>query len=309
MKVVFMGTSDFAVPSLARLIEHQYKIIGVVTQPDRPRGRGRKVTFSPVKELVLKHQLEIFQPNSIRDSESLDILRNWEPDVVVVVAYGQILPAEILDLPRLGCINVHGSLLPHYRGAAPIQRAIMAGERLTGVTTMFMNTGLDSGDIILQTPIEIDNEMDFGQVHDLLAQAGSDLLLDTIAVLASGSNPRRKQDEQRSSYAPRLTREEELIDWSADAVTIKNKIRALSPQPGAYSSLRGQRFKIFSARVLNQDSGPRPGEIIEVGFDGFAVQTGQGVLEILEVQKEGKKRISSHDFMKGFHLEPGEVLS
>lgn len=309
MKVVFMGTSDFAVPSLARLIEHQYKIIGVVTQPDRPRGRGRKVTFSPVKELVLKHRLEIFQPNSIRDSESLDVLRNWEPDVVVVVAYGQILPAEILDLPRLGCINVHGSLLPHYRGAAPIQRAIMAGERLTGVTTMFMNTGLDSGDIILQTPIEIDNEMDFGQVHDLLAQAGSDLLLDTMAVLASGSNPRRKQDEQRSSYAPRLTREEELIDWSADAVTIKNKIRALSPQPGAYSSLRGQRFKIFSARVLNQDSGPRPGEIIEIGFDGFAVQTGQGVLEILEVQKEGKKRISSHDFMKGFHLEPGEVLS
>lgn len=309
MKVVFMGTSDFAVPSLARLIEHQYKIIGVVTQPDRPRGRGRKVTFSPVKELVLKHRLEIFQPNSIRDSESLDVLRNWEPDVVVVVAYGQILPAEILDLPRLGCINVHGSLLPHYRGAAPIQRAIMAGERLTGVTTMFMNTGLDSGDIILQTPIEIDNEMDFGQVHDLLAQAGSDLLLDTMAVLASGSSPRRKQDEQRSSYAPRLTREEELIDWSADAVTIKNKIRALSPQPGAYSSLRGQRFKIFSARVLNQDSGFRPGEIIEIGFDGFAVQTGQGVLEILEVQKEGKKRISSHDFMKGFHLEPGEVLS
>jgi len=309
LKVVFMGTSDFAVPSLARLIEHQYKIIGVVTQPDRPRGRGRKVTFSPVKELVLKHRLEIFQPNSIRDSESLDVLRNWEPDVVVVVAYGQILPAEILDLPRLGCINVHGSLLPHYRGAAPIQRAIMAGERLTGVTTMFMNTGLDSGDIILQTPIEIDNEMDFGQVHDLLAQAGSDLLLDTMAVLASGSSPRRKQDEQRSSYAPRLTREEELIDWSADAVTIKNKIRALSPQPGAYSSLRGQRFKIFSARVLNQDSGPRPGEIIEIGFDGFAVQTGQGVLEILEVQKEGKKRISSHDFMKGFHLEPGEVLS
>ncbi|MDD4775924.1 MAG: methionyl-tRNA formyltransferase, partial [Syntrophomonas sp.] len=165
------------------------------------------------------------------------------------------------------------------------------------------------GDIILQTPIEIDNEMDFGQVHDLLAQAGSDLLLDTMAVLASGSSPRRKQDEQRSSYAPRLTREEELIDWSADAVTIKNKIRALSPQPGAYSSLRGQRFKIFSARVLNQDSGFRPGEIIEIGFDGFAVQTGQGVLEILEVQKEGKKRISSHDFMKGFHLEPGEVLS
>lgn len=309
MKVVFMGTSDFAVPSLAKLIDHKYNIIGVVTQPDRPRGRGNKVTFSPIKELALKHGLEVFQPIRIRDTEAIDTLRNWEPDVVVVVAYGQILPTEIIDLPRLGCINVHGSMLPHYRGAAPIQRAIMAGDKVTGVTTMFMNTGLDTGDIILQTPVEIGEEMDFGQIHDLLAQAGAELLLDTMAVLASGSNPRRKQDDHRSSYAPRLTREEEVIDWSADAEIIRNKIRALSPQPGAYTSLRGQRFKIFRTRVLNQDSGPTPGEIISIDFDGFTIQTGQGVLEILEVQKEGKKRISSRDFIKGFNLEPGEVLS
>ncbi len=309
MKVVFMGTSDFAVPSLATLIHHKADILGVVTQPDRPRGRGNKVTFSPIKELALKHGLEVLQPVRIRDTEAIDTLRSLEPDVIVVVAYGQILPAEIIDLPRLGCINVHGSMLPHYRGAAPIQRAIMAGDRSTGVTTMFMNTGLDTGDIILQTPVEIGEEMDFGQIHDLLAQAGSELLLDTMAVLASGSNPRRKQDDQRSSYAPRLTREEEMIDWSADAETIKNKIRALSPQPGAYTSLRGQRFKIFRVRVLNQDSGPTPGEIIAIDFDGFTIQTSQGVLEILEVQKEGKKRISSRDFIKGFNLEPGEVLS
>ncbi|MEQ8199862.1 MAG: methionyl-tRNA formyltransferase [Syntrophomonadaceae bacterium] len=309
MKVVFMGTSDFAVPSLARLVEYNYSIAGVVTQPDRPRGRGKKISFSPVKELSIKLGLEIFQPNRIGDSESTDVLRYWEPDVIVVVAYGQILPAEVLDLPRLGCINVHGSLLPHYRGAAPIQRAIMAGDKVTGVTTMFMNTGLDTGDIILQTPMEIGLEMDFGEVHDLLARAGADLLLDTMAVLASGSNPRRKQDEHRISYAPRLSREEERIDWHQDAITIKNHIRALSPQPGAYTSLRGQRFKIFRSQVLEPDIGSKAGEIVDITSEGFAVQTGNGVLEILEVQKEGKKRISSLDFMKGFGLEPGEILS
>jgi len=304
-----MGTSDFAVPSLARLIEHPYSIAGVVTQPDRPRGRGKKVTYSPVKELALKHGLEVFQPNRIGDTDSIDVLREWEPDVIVVVAYGQILPLEILDLPRLGCINVHGSLLPHYRGAAPIQRAIMAGDKVTGVTTMFMNTGLDTGDIILQTPIEISTEMDFGQVHNLLAQAGADLLLDTMAVLISGSNPRRKQDDHRSSYAPRITREEEKIDWQQNALTIRNKIRALSPQPGAHTSLRDQRFKIFRSQLIDQDYSAQPGEIVDITADGFVVQTGQGTLEILEVQKEGKKRISSREFMKGFNLEPGEVLS
>lgn len=309
MKLVFMGTSDFAVPSLARLIEHPYSIAGVVTQPDRPRGRGKKVTYSPVKELALKHGLEVFQPNRIGDTDSIDVLREWEPDVIVVIAYGQILPLEILDLPRLGCINVHGSLLPHYRGAAPIQRAIMAGDKVTGVTTMFMNTGLDTGDIILQTPIEISTEMDFGQVHNLLAQAGADLLLDTMAVLISGSNPRRKQDDHRSSYAPRITREEEKIDWKQNALTIRNKIRALSPQPGAHTSLRDQRFKIFRSQLIDQDYGAQPGEIVDITADGFVVQTGQGTLEILEVQKEGKKRISSREFMKGFNLEPGEVLS
>lgn len=309
MKLVFMGTSDFAVPSLARLIEHPYSIAGVVTQPDRPRGRGKKVTYSPVKELALKHGLEVFQPNRIGDTDSIDVLREWEPDVIVVVAYGQILPLEILDLPRLGCINVHGSLLPHYRGAAPIQRAIMAGDKVTGVTTMFMNTGLDTGDIILQTPIEISTEMDFGQVHNLLAQAGADLLLDTMAVLISGSNPRRKQDDHRSSYAPRITREEEKIDWKQNAPTIRNKIRALSPQTGAHTSLRDQRFKIFRSQLIDQDYSAQPGEIVDITADGFVVQTGQGTLEILEVQKEGKKRISSREFMKGFNLEPGEVLS
>lgn len=309
MRVVFMGTSDFAVPSLARLVDHKYRIVGVVTQPDRPRGRGKKLSFSPIKELSLKLGLEVFQPNRVGDSESVDVLRDWEPDVIVVVAYGQILPVEILDLPRLGCINVHGSLLPHYRGAAPIQRAIMAGDKVTGVTTMFMDAGLDTGDIILQAPLEIGAEMDFGEIHDRLAQAGADLLLDTMAVLTSGSSPRRKQDDQRSSYAHRISREEERIDWNMSAAEINNTVRALSPQPGAYTSLRGQRFKIFRSLVHQQDTGTKAGEIADVTSDGFAVQTGDGILEILEIQKEGKKRISSRDFMKGFSLEPGDVLS
>ncbi len=309
MKVVFMGTSDFAVPSLAKLIEHGYSIIGVVTQPDRPRGRGNKVTFSPVKELAEKESLEIYQPLRIRDDEAIDMLRSWEPDVIVVVAYGQILPEDILDLPRLGCINVHASLLPHYRGAAPIQRAIMAGDRTTGITTMFMNAGLDTGDIILQTPIDIGEDMDFGEVHDRLAAVGADLLLDTMAVLASGSSPHRKQDHHRSSYAPMITREEEKIDWKDEALSIKNKIRALSPQPAAYTSLHGQRFKVFKSRVINLDNEGPFGAITAITQDGFGVQTGRGVLEILEVQKEGKKRISSREFIKGFNLIPGDILS
>lgn len=309
MKLVFMGTSDFAVPSLIKLIERGYSVIGVVTQPDRPRGRGKKVTFSPVKELAVKEALQIYQPLRIRDSEAIDLLRSWEPDIIVVVAYGQILPEDILDLPRLGCINLHASLLPHYRGAAPIQRAIMAGDRTTGITTMFMNAGLDTGDIILQTPIEIGEDMNFGEVHDLLAVAGADLLLDTMAVLASGSSPHRKQDDQRSSYAPMLTREEEKINWNEDAVSIKNRIRALSPKPAAYTSIHNQRFKIFRSRILNLDNVAPAGSITAITADGFGVQTGLGVLEILEVQKEGKKRISSREFIKGFNLMPGDKLS
>ena len=309
MKVVFMGTSEFAVPSLAKLIDSPYQILGVVTQPDRPRGRGRKIVFSPIKELALQHGLEVFQPERIKDEAAIDMLRNWETDVIVVASYGQILPVEVLDLPRLGCINVHASLLPHYRGAAPIQRAIMAGDKTSGVTTMFMNEGLDTGDIILQKPVEIDAEMDHGELQNVMALAGADLLIDTMAVLASGSSPRRKQDEHRSSYAPMLTRAEEKIDWNDDAAAIKNRIRALSPQPAAYTSFNGTRFKIFKCRLINQDAQGATAQITEITAAGFAVQTGKGVLEILEVQKQGKKRIASREFIKGFNLAPGDILS
>jgi methionyl-tRNA formyltransferase len=308
LKIVFMGTSEFAVPSLAKLIESQHEILGVVTQPDRPQGRGNKVLFSPVKELAVEHCLEIYQPLRIRDEEAVDMLTNWESDVIVVASYGQILPAEILDLPRLGCINIHGSLLPHYRGAAPIQRAIMAGDKVSGVTTMFMNVGLDTGDIILQKPVEIDEDMDHGKLQTVLAQEGADLLTDTLAVLASGSNPRRKQDDHRKSYAPMLTRADEEINWNETAVAIKNRIRALSPQPAAYTSFNGNRFKIYKSRLLNNEATGIAGQVTQMTKDGFEVQTGQGILEILEVQREGKKRIACHEFLKGFELVPGDTL-
>lgn len=308
MKVVFMGTSEFAVPSLAKLIDSQHSILGVVTQPDRPQGRGKKLVFSPVKTLAARHGLEIYQPLRIKDEYAVDMLRNWEADLIVVAAYGQILPQEILDLPRLGCINIHASLLPHYRGAAPIQRAIMAGDKVSGVTTMFMNAGLDTGDIILQKPVQIDEDMDYGDLEQKMAGEGADLLIDTMAILASGSIPRRKQDGHRSSYAPMLKPEEEKIDWNDRAAAIRNRIRALSPKPAAYTSFNGSRFKIFKCRVVDTEGAGPAGQIIQATQDGFEVQTGAGVLEILEVQREGKKRIPCREFLKGFELLPGDTL-
>lgn len=308
MKVVFMGTSEFAVPSLAKLIDSQHDILGVVTQPDRPKGRGNKLVFSPVKELAVKYGLEIYQPLRIRDEIAVDMLRNWEADLIVVASYGQILPQEVLDLPRLGCINIHASLLPHYRGAAPIQRALMAGVKVSGVTTMFMNAGLDTGDIILQKPVQISEDMDHGEMEKIMAVEGADLLIDTMAILASGSIPRRKQDDHRSSYAPMLTREEEKIDWNDEAVSIKNLVRALSPTPAAYTSFNGSRFKVFKSRVVNSETVGPVGQIVKITSEGFEVQTGLGIVEILEVQREGKKRISCRDFLKGFKLLQGDTL-
>jgi methionyl-tRNA formyltransferase len=309
LKVVFMGTSDFAVPSLAKLVDSHYKIMGVVTQPDRPKGRGKKLLPSPIKELALQHGLEILQPERIKEDDPIEVLRNWDADLIIVVSYGQILPPEILDLPLLGCINVHASLLPHYRGAAPIQRAIMAGDEITGVTTMSMDVGLDTGDIILQKPVNIDQDMDHGALQEVLAAAGADLLIDTLAVLASGSFPRRKQDNHRSSYAPMLTREEEKIDWQDSAISIRNRIRALSPQPAAYTSFGESRFKIFRSQVVDQAAVGVAGLVMAVTPQGFQVQTGQGILEVLEVQKQGKKRIASSEFLKGFALVPGDILT
>jgi methionyl-tRNA formyltransferase len=303
-----MGTSDFALPTIAKIIDSQHEIVGVVTQPDRPKGRGKKLMSSPIKDFALVHNLDIFQPARIKDDDSIDMVRNWEADIIVVVSYGQIIPLEILDSPRLGCINVHASLLPYYRGAAPIQRSIMAGDTVSGVTTMFMNEGLDTGDIIMQMPVDLDEDMDHGELQSILAQVGAELLMDTLAVLASGSCPRRKQDNQRSSYAAMLTRRDEEIDWNDSARKIRNQVRALSPQPGAFTSIRGNILKLFNCRLLREEGSGVAGQVTAITQEGFSVQTGQGILEITQVQKEGKKRISCSDFLKGFELAPGDTI-
>lgn len=308
MKIVFMGTSEFSVPSLQKILEADHEIIGVITQPDRPRGRGQKLIPSPIKEYALKHGLEIYQPERIRDEAAIDYVRSWDPDLVVVVSYGQIIPQEILDFPKLGCINVHASLLPRYRGAAPIQRAIMAGEHVSGVTTMAMDKGLDTGDIIMQLPVKIGADMDYGIYSEVLATAGADLLIDTLAVIKSGSYPRRKQDSAKATYAHMIGREEERIKWQKPAMTIYNQIRALSPQPAAYTSFGDNRFKIFSARVVDANTSAAPGAIVEINPTGILVQCANGMLEIRELQLAGKKRMPSSEFLKGFKLKTGDVL-
>lgn len=308
MKIIFMGTSDFAVPSLLKIMESPDEILAVVTQPDRPRGRGNKFIPSPVKEIAVKHDLPVLQPARIKNEESIDRIQSLEADLIVVVSYGQIIPPELLDYPRLGCINVHASLLPRYRGAAPIQRAIMAGEEISGVTTMALDSGLDTGDIILQMPVPIPPEMDHGQYEQVLAAAGADLLMDTLAILKSGSFPKKKQNPALASYAHMLTREEEEIDWRDDAIAIHNRIRALSPKPAAYTSFQGKRFKIFKSLVLPEATHGEPGEIAAIVPAGFIVQSSRGLLEIREVQLEGRKRMPCSDFLKGFKLKVGDVL-
>jgi len=309
LNIVFMGTSSFAVPSLIMLINSPYNVIGVVSQPDRPKGRGKKIAPTPVKEMAQRFNLPVYQPSSIKDIEAISHIRSWEPDLIVVASYGQIIPPEILEYPRLGCINVHASLLPKYRGAAPIQRALMAGEKVTGVTTMFMDEGLDTGDIIMQIPVDIDDTVNHGELEIILAQKGAWLLMDTIADLYSGSVQRKKQDNSRAIYAPVLKRQEEMIDWSNSAVSIHNKIRAMNPIPGAYFSIDGIRIKVFKSRISSDKRSGVISQVVNLTDEGFIVQTGEGRLEILEVQKEGKKRMLSHDFLKGFNLKPGTLLA
>lgn len=309
MKIVFMGTSDFAVPTLAKIIASDHELPLVITQPDRPKGRGNKMVPSPVKELALQNGLNIYQPLRIKNEEAVAAICSLDLDLIVVVSYGQIIPEVILNHPRLGCINVHASLLPRYRGAAPIQRAIMDGETCSGVTTMYMDQGLDTGDIILQKEVPIDPEMDHGSYAEILAETGANLLMETLALMPKGALPRHKQDSNLATYAHMLGRENEKIDWSNQAEMIHNQIRALSPRPAAFTSFQGKNIKIFTSRVTDQN---RPageaGQIMEIQAGALQVQTGYGWLELREVQLEGKKRMSCIDFLKGFKLNTGDKL-
>ena len=312
MKAVFMGTPDFAVPTLQKMIDMGIEVTAVVTQPDKAKGRGKKVIYSPVKECALAHDLPVYQPVRIRkEPEFIQTLRDMQPDVIVVVAFGQILPKEILDIPRLGCVNVHASLLPKFRGAAPIQWSIIDGEKETGVTIMQMNEGLDTGDILTQKIVPITAEDTGESLFDKLCEAGGQLLLETLPKLENGSITPVKQDESKSSYAKMLTKELGHIDFSGSAVEIERLIRGLNSWPSAYTKYEGKTLKIWKSRVAEnreKEQQQKPGTIVRVTDDSIYVQTGEGVLELLEVQLEGKKRMQVKDFLLGHRPQAGTVL-
>ena len=299
MRLVFLGTPAFAVPTLERMVAAGHETVAVFTQPDRAKGRGRKESAPPVKEAAQRLGIPVFQPNRIREPQAVEHLRTMEPQAMVVVGYGQILPQAILDIPPFGIINVHASLLPKYRGAAPVQWAIASGETRTGVTTMRIDAGLDTGDILLQWDTEIGETETAVELGGRLAVAGADLLVRTLAELET-IRP-QPQDETLASYAPILTREDGHIDWKLSPREIVNRIRGFVPWPGCYGSLRGQRFQIWKARLANVEF--PPGALRAVDRRLFA-----GSIELLEVQLEGKNRMAASAFLNGFPLEGNEVL-
>ena len=307
MKAVFMGTPDFAVPTLQKMIDMGIEITAVVTQPDKAKGRGKKVIYSPVKECALAHDLPVYQPVRIRkEPEFIQTLRDMQPDVIVVVAFGQILPKEILDIPRLGCVNVHASLLPKFRGAAPIQWSIIDGEEVTGVTTMLMDVRLETGDMLLKTEIPVDPKETGGSLHDKLAAVGGELLEKTLIGLEAGTIvPEKQDDSQAGEYARMLDKELGHIDFNQPAVVIERLIRGLNPWPSAYTYIDGKTLKIWEAEVLDRNYGCEYGEVAEVTRNCLIIQTGVGALSVKSVQLQGKKRMDIAAFLNGYTIEKG----
>lgn len=309
MKTIFMGTPDFAVGTLEALVEAGHEITLVVTQPDRPKGRGHAMQYPPVKEAALAHHLQVYQPERIRDEEAVRVLEAAEAEVIVVVAFGQLIPGEILRMKRYGCINVHGSLLPKYRGAAPIQWAVINGERESGVTTMQMDEGLDTGDILLKTVVPLDEKETGGSLFERLADVGARLCVETLRRLEQGDLQPQPQGEATTAYASMLNREMGRIDWTKDAASIERLIRGLNPWPSASTTCQGRTMKIWAAEPRPAErSGGVCGEILAVTKDALLVQTGDGVLAVRELQMEGRKRMDAGAFLRGFAVEPGTVL-
>lgn len=311
--VVFMGTPDFAVPSLLGLLEDGYHIAAVVTQPDRPKGRKRVLTPPPVKVIAEERRIPVFQPERLRRSDTVQRIAEIKPDIIVTAAYGQILPKEVLDTPRLGCINVHGSLLPKYRGGAPIQRSIMNGEPVTGVTIMYMAEGLDTGDMISRVEVPITNEDNAGTMFDKLSIAGAELLRRTLPDLLAGKTAAVPQNHDEATIAPNIKREDERIDWSRPALDIFNQIRGLSPWPVAFTTWNGENFKIWAARKpadgpSGSASAHAPGTVLSVTDEGIEVAAGSGTIWLTEVQPAGKKALKVAEFRRGAPMEPGTVL-
>jgi methionyl-tRNA formyltransferase len=312
MRIVFIGTGEIGVPTLKALLNSEHEVVGIVTQPDKPVGRERQIEAPPIKKLITRSGgfqtavgnsaagkpplLAVLQPARIKDRQAIEEIRVLKSDVIVVMAYGQILPRDVLEISRLACLNVHASLLPRWRGAAPIQAAIAAGDRETGITVMYMDEGLDTGDILLQRKIEILPSNTGGSLHDCLAQVAPEALLESLRLLAAGKAPRIPQDNALASYAPKLKREHGQIDWSESAEAIERKIRAFNPWPGAFMKLNGQNLKIFSASVVDLDG--KPGEILR-SENELVIASSKRALSLGEVQLEGKRRMSAAEFLRG----------
>ena len=315
MKIVFMGTPDFAAGALRALIEKGHEILLVVTQPDRAKGRSDKLIPSPVKQVALENNIPVFQPLKIKTPESVAELRKYDADIFVVAAFGQIISQEILDMPKFGCVNIHASLLPRYRGASPIQRVIVDGEEKTGVTIMQMDAGIDTGDMLYKIETDITEDDTFETLHDRLMEIGGRAITEALPLLEKGELKPEKQDDSRSCYAKLITKEMGRIDFTRTSLEISRQIRGFNPWPGSFTFLGGKQLKIWSAKPLKDEngnivtaSGNKAGEICEVKKDCFTVCCGEGKLVVSEIQAEGKKRMSVHDFLLGYSLNTGTIL-
>ena len=309
MRILFMGTPDFAVASLSALLAAGHEVCGVFTQPDKPKNRGMKLQASPVKEFALAHDIPVFQPVKMRDGEAMGYIRDLDPALIVVAAYGRILPDDILDYPAHGCINVHSSLLPRYRGAAPINWAILNGDRTTGVTIMHMAAELDAGDIILQGETDIGPDETAPELFDRLAALGGQLLVEAVGQIERGEAARRPQTASEVTYAPMLGRELSPMDWTKPAQTLHDQVRGLLPWPCATAEFGGMRCKVFSTAVLDGTTDLKPGTVAEAGKDGIVMACGGGsLLRVRELQPDGKKRMAAADFLRGHPLTAGEML-
>ncbi len=310
LRILFMGTSDFSVPAFKALTASGHEVVLVVTQPDRPAGRGLELKESPLKKAAIELGIEVFQPEKIKTAGALEKLHSLDVDVTVVAAYGQILPKDVLDVPKLACLNIHGSILPKWRGAAPIHYSVMAGEKETGVTIMYMNEKMDEGDILLVKKTPIGPEETTGEVHDRLAQLGSEGLLEALELLKKGKAPRIPQDASQATYAPSLKREQCFIRWDKPAEEIANHIRGLNPWPVAETRWKEMNLKVFSARVAADSRSGKPGEVLLVDKAGISVGAGQGALILKEVQPPGKRKMSAFDFTLGQpQFKKSEMLS
>lgn len=310
MKVIFMGTPDFSVGTLNALVEAGHEVVLAVTQPDKPKGRGGKMQLTPVKEAAISHGIPVFQPKRIRTSECIEELKKYHADIMVVIAFGQILPKEILEMTPYGCVNIHASLLPKYRGAAPIQWAVINGEKVSGVTTMQMDEGLDTGDMLLKTEVVLDEKETGESLHDKLAEAGAKLCVETLKGLEAGSITPEKQGESPTEYARMLDKNLGNIDWTASAESIERLIRGLNSWPSAYTDWDGKVMKIWGADVYpsQEKKEALPGTVVKVEKDGFFVQTGEGMLKVTQLQIPGKKKMDAASFLRGYQIEEGTVL-